>query len=111
MRKKIEIEITKGIPQIEKLSVLCGRDLGNDQRKKCNIDELDNSNDDYIVIIPKNIVSINSSFFLGSFGKSVRVFKTKEKFLEKYEFSCNNNALLTITDGINDALNNVDALE
>ncbi len=108
MRKNIEI--TKGIKKINDLLVLSGRDLGDTQRKKFSIDTLDIDQHQYIIIIPKNIVSINPSFFLGAFGKSVRYFKTKEKFLEKYEFDCNENAFISITDGINDALNNIDVM-
>lgn len=108
MRKNIEI--TKGINNITDLLVLSGRDLGDKQRTKLDIDQLDIDDNKYSIIIPKNIVSVNTSFFLGAFGKSVRYFKSKENFLEKYEFICHENAFLTITDGITDALNNIDVL-
>ncbi len=107
---KKRIEITKGINQINNLIVLSGRDLGESQRKKLNIETLDKDSEQYTIVIPQNIVSINPSFFLGAFGISVRHFKTKENFLSKYEFDCNENAFITINDGINDALNNIDAL-
>lgn len=107
---KENIMITNGINKINELQVLSGRDLGEKQRQKFLIDTLDKDTKLYKVIIPKNIVSINPSFFLGTFGNSVRYFKTKEKFLEKYEFDCNENAFITIVDGINDALNNIDIL-
>ncbi len=107
---KKDIEITKDINGVNEMLVLSGRELGVKQRKKLNIDSLDKDQNQYSVIIPENIVSINSSFFLGAFGKSVRHYKTKEKFLEKYEFKCNENTFITITDGINDALNNIDIL-
>lgn len=108
---KSKIEITKGIKDINKSLVISGRDLGEEQRKKFGIDNKDMDSNNYIIAIPKNIVSVNSSFFLGAFGKSVRMLESKEKFLKKYEFDCNENALITIMDGINDALNNVDILE
>lgn len=108
---KSKIEITKGIKDINKSLVISGRNLGEDQRKKFHMDAKDKDSNNYIITIPNNIISVNSSFFLGAFGKSVRNFKSKEKFLEKYEFNCNENALITINDGINDALNNVDILE
>jgi hypothetical protein len=107
---KSKIEITKGIKDINKSLVISGRNLGEDQRKKFHMDAKDKDSNNYIITIPNNIISVNSSFFLGAFGKSVRNFKSKEKFLEKYEFNCNENALITINDGINDALNNVDIL-
>lgn len=107
---KEEITITNGINQVKDMLVLSGRDLGEKQRQKFSLDNIDKNTKLYKVIIPKNIVSINPSFFLGVFGNSVRYFKSKEKFLEKYEFDCNENAYFTIIDGINDALNNIDIL-
>lgn len=108
MRKKINI--TKGINNISELLVLSGRSLGEKQREKLQLENIDKDQNQYVINIPNNIVSINPSFFLGLFGKSVRFFKTKEEFLEKYKFECNSNVLITIYDGINDALNNIDVL-
>ena len=75
------------------------------------VEELEENNDYIKIIIPMDILSFNSSYFLGMFGKSVRKYGSKEKFLEKYKFECNEIVKININDGIMDALNNNNALE
>jgi hypothetical protein len=50
---------------------------------------------------------MNTSFFLGLFGGSVRALG-KEKFIEKYHFDCDPVHFDTIADGIERALKESD---
>jgi len=66
--------------------VYTGRDRGERLREKFQMDEIDNSDAVVKIIIPENTYSISSSFFLGLFGPSIVKCKTREAFLEKYQF-------------------------
>ena len=92
---------------IQNKKVLSGRDNGVNLRKKLEIDKKENDNDEIKIIIPQDVFALNSSYFLGWLGKSVRDLG-KENFEKKYHFACNEIVKLNIEDGINDALNNVD---
>ena len=106
-----KIDITSGISGINRYVTISGRQLGEKQRNKFKLDELDKDGNRYIIVIPENIISITSSFFLGTFGDSINFFKNRTEFLNKYTFECNNNINRNIDDGINDALNCIDPLE
>lgn len=105
------IDITDNLKNRESIIVISGRDLGKLQRKFLKIDEKIKKYEIIEVVIPDNIYSISSSFFLGLFGDIVRNYKTKEKFLEKFQFICSETLKNNINDGIKDALNDVDAME
>ena len=92
---------------IQNKKVLSGRDNGINLRKKLEIDKKENENDEIKILIPKEVFALNSSYFLGWLGKSVRKLG-KEKCEKKYHFECNEVIKLNIEDGINDALNNID---
>lgn len=92
---------------IQNKKVLSGRDNGVNLRKKLEIDKKENENDEIKIIIPQDVFALNSSYFLGWLGKSVRDLG-KENFEKKYKFECNEIVQLNIEDGINDALNNID---
>ena len=83
--------------------VLSGRDRGVECRKKFNLDRLDASNERVVVTIPRDIYSMNTSFFLGLFGNSVRRFG-KDGFVSKYEFVCDEVHREGIAEGIERAL-------
>lgn len=108
---KCVIDITDNLKNRESIIVISGRNLGKLQRKNLKIDEKIKKYETIEVIIPDNIFSISSSFFLGLFGDLVRNYKTKEKFLEKFKFNCSETLKNNINDGIKDALNDVDAME
>lgn len=78
----IEIEKYRG----QNSTVFTGRPEGKLARKDLNLDEKDKDELSYVVIIPKNTTSFNSSFFLGLFFDSIKWFKTIDKFYEKYSF-------------------------
>jgi hypothetical protein len=83
--------------------VLSGRDRGNECRKRFEVDRLDKSPETVDVIIPDRIYSLNTSFFLGLFGESVRKL-TKAGFLQKYHFEGEPVHLTTVQEGIDRAL-------
>jgi len=66
--------------------LFAGRKRGESSRIKANLDLLDMSNEKIIISIPRDFLTITSSFFLGMFDKSIQKCGTKEKFLEKYDF-------------------------
>jgi hypothetical protein len=84
--------------------VFSGRPRGEDLRRKLNLDEFDRDPGKVEVIIPDEIVSVNSSFFLGLFGPSVRFSRSEPKFLARYDFKCSDAALASIRKGIHEAL-------
>lgn len=65
-----------------------GRPRGELAREKLQLDLLDTDNDVVVdVIIPEQTYSVTSSFFLGMFGKSVRVAGSRDAFRQKYRFN------------------------
>ena len=93
---------------VEGKKVLAGRTNGENIRKKINLEKIESENEKIEIIIPNDVFSFNSSYFLGMFGESVKKLG-KEKFEEKYQFNTNNESIkMNIKDGIDEALNNAD---
>ncbi len=69
--------------------VLSGRSLGAKDRIKFSLDKLDVSPVQVYIKIPYEMYSVNSSYFLALFGKSIRTLG-KDGFLSKYKFECTN---------------------
>ena len=93
---------------IDSKKVLAGRTNGENIRKKITLEKIEKENEKIEIIIPNDVFSFNSSYFLGMFGESVKKLG-KEKFEEKYQFNTNNESIkMNIKDGIDEALNNVD---
>ena len=65
--------------------VFTGRDNGESVRKKSKIDEIASEFDDVHFVFPKDIYSINPSFFEELFTNVVNKLG-KDKFLSKFEF-------------------------
>jgi hypothetical protein len=84
--------------------VLSGRERGVGVRLKLDLDRLDKAGQTVSVIIPQHIISLNSSFFQGLFGESVRTLGDS-KFRECYRFSCSQVISEDVDKGIVDALN------
>src|SRR5271155_4866824 len=83
---------------------LSGRDSGLSVRNKFNLNRLDKEDNVVKIIIPHEIFSMNTSFFLGLFGDSVR-FLGPDNFRVKYIFDCEEKIhRATIERGINKAL-------
>jgi hypothetical protein len=82
--------------------VFSGRERGKYWRKHFGIDELDSSDEEVLVKIPRDVFSINLSFFLSLFGESVRRLG-KEEFQKKYKFQCDPLLKPLIDQGIEQA--------
>lgn len=76
--------------------VYVGRANGEKAREHLNIDRLDTVPEPVEVIVPDSTYSINSSYFLGLFGKSVRAFGTIDGFLGHYNFKAKQNLMDSI---------------
>lgn len=94
---------TKGV------KVFSGRDKGKDLRNKLKLDEIEKNEQIIVVIVPEDIYSLNSSFFLGLFGKSVRNFG-EDGFRKKFIFKCDEIIKNNIDDGVSEALKESDVL-
>ena len=66
--------------------VLAGRDEGKQARLDARVDELDTVEDSVKVLVPHDLFSVTSSFFLGLFEESIRRLGGT-RFLEHYAFS------------------------
>lgn len=81
-RKKIEILKYRG----QGSTAFTGRPEGKLARIDLCLDEKDSDGIYYVVVIPKNTTSFNSSFFLGLFFDSIKKMGTIDKFYDKYSF-------------------------
>jgi hypothetical protein len=100
MDKTIEIDLKKFAGP-----VYTGRPRGEAIRLQINLDKIDTDPSTAVkIIVPEETFSLNSSFFLGLLGPSVRASGTREKFLEKFDFQCPDHILEFIDSGIERAL-------
>ena len=106
MGKKINLEKMISAGTI----ILSGRDKGEALREKLSLDSLEDSEEMIEIVIPEAIVSFNSSYFLGLFTPSIKKYKTKEGFFEKYNFTCDKYIMQDINDGIDEALKKTNSL-
>jgi hypothetical protein len=84
--------------------VFSGRERGKAVRGKADLDRLD-ARDDFVVdvIVPHDVVTISSSFFLGLFGASVRKLG-EVRFRERFRF-LGLDISEVVSSGITEALN------
>ena len=99
-----KIDISEKIKNNKTIFGISGRPLGNQQRKIWKIDQEEEQYEEIVIIIAPHILSISSSFFLGFLGKSVRKCGTREAFLQKYKFQCSSSIMVSVEEGIKDAL-------
>jgi hypothetical protein len=92
-------------------SVFSGRPRGEAVRKQINLDKVDTTEELVKVVIPGDVFSVNTSFFLGLFGESVRGAGSKENFLKRFTFECPPEILEDVSDGIERALREKSVLE
>jgi hypothetical protein len=102
-----EIDLSQFTSQ--KSMVLSGRERGVEVRAKLNFNQLDNADIEASVSVPDHIISLNSSFFQGLFGDSVRTLG-EEGFRRKYQFKCTSVITEDVDKGIVDALNHANPL-
>lgn len=67
------------------IGILAGRERGATVRKAVGLDEADVSGRRVRIVIPAEIYSVNSSFFLGMFETSILTLGADE-FIRRYEF-------------------------
>ncbi len=89
---------------------LAGRNMGEIKRKLINLEDLEKQNEIIEIIFPDDLLSLNTSFFLGFFTPSIRLLK-KDGFLKKYIFTGPEKINSTIEKGIIRALKDASALE
>lgn len=82
--------------------VFAGRERGEAVRKATRLEEIDDSGAKVTIVVPDDVISIASSFFLGMFGPSIRRLGEKE-FRARYNFQ-GIDLDRVIEDGIREAL-------
>jgi hypothetical protein len=100
MTSQIDLDQARIPPTSE---VISGRDCGEAFRKSFELDKLDTAAGEVRVSISNDVVSINTSFFLGLFGPSVKRLG-QVGFFAKYKFVCDDIHLETIYEGVSRAL-------
>ena len=98
----VEIDLARHRSQGSHL--LSGRDRGISVRADERLDDRDREKGSVTVAVPEDIYSINTSFFLGLFGPSVRKLGSREAFLGHYKFVCTPLLLEDVERGIREAL-------
>ncbi|MBA3342484.1 MAG: DUF4325 domain-containing protein [Gemmatimonadaceae bacterium] len=83
--------------------VFAGRDRGREVRIKAMLDDMDIEPGEVEVSVPADVFSVNSSFFLGLFGPSIRSLGGPG-FRAKYRF-VGRDISRVVNDGIEEALN------
>lgn len=88
--------------------VFVGRPKGERARVIAKLDRADERDSNVTVIVPEGVYSVNSSFFLGMFGPSVRRWR-EEGFRERYKF-VGTDISHAVEDGIREALDSTSPL-
>jgi hypothetical protein len=84
--------------------VFVGREAGELARKRSHLDKYDGVPGRVKILVPEGTYSVNSSFFLGMFDKSIKKLGSREAFLEKFEFEYPKHLAESIEAAINRAL-------
>lgn len=79
------IKTTIDLQYFTRNNILMGQENGKYVRMVCGLDELDPTTHVITVLIPTEILSVNSSFFIGMFGESIKRLG-ELTFSAKYEF-------------------------
>lgn len=82
--------------------VFAGRSRGEAVRTAAKLDDIDRTEEIVEVHVPEDTFSVNSSFFLGMFGGSIRTLG-EDKFREKYRF-VGKDVSRVFEDGVKEAL-------
>jgi len=92
------------------MQILAGREKGAEIRNRLGLDKIDKNQEHVEITIPENLYSINSSYFLGLFGPSVRSLG-EAGFKENYTFTGDDIFKDNIDDGISRAIKEIDGFE
>lgn len=82
--------------------VFAGRGRGRAVRKAVRLEQLDAEGASVRVVVPEDTYAVNTSFFLGLFGDSIRALGS-ELFRERYRFE-GRDISRVVEDGIEEAL-------
>lgn len=82
--------------------VFIGRERGEHCRREARLSKADSDGVAVEIRVPLDVFSINSSFFLGMFGDSIRSLG-EEVFRRRYSFT-GKDVASTVEDGIREAL-------
>ncbi len=86
MMERVSFDLSKFSSGQQK--IFSGRDYGIAVRNQICLERLEDGPDtNFKFIIPKYVVSLNSSFFLGLFGRSIRRLGIAA-FEKRFEFDC-----------------------
>ncbi len=103
MTEQLKIDLNE-VRTPPKSGLLSGRDAGIAARAHFKVNKLDALDVSVEVIIPDEVFSMNTSFFLGLFGDSVRCLRP-DGFRSKYRFVCDESVhRMTIERGIEKAM-------
>ena len=83
--------------------VFSGRPNGESVRKELELDKYDKTDVTFEIIIPEDTLSVNTSFFLGLFGDSVRAMG-KDIFKKRFQFKGEKVILDSMESDIDEAL-------
>lgn len=82
---------------------LSGKERGIAARKELNIDKLDSSTSEVVVVVPDYLDTISPSYFQGLFSESIQKLSGRDGFLSKYHFMANDKVMQWINIGIRNA--------
>lgn len=86
-----------------KVRNLVGHERGEKAREKWTLDQLDTDSEAIDVKIPRELLTLSSSFFQGMFAQSVKKLG-QEGFLRHYQFQASPIVMQQVMDGIRDSL-------
>lgn len=84
--------------------VYAGRPKGKGTRDKYDLDSADKQNISIKIIVPEKTYTINSSFFLGLLGASIRCAGTREGFYDKFKIEAPDRFLVKFDEYVSRAL-------
>lgn len=86
------------------MPVFTGRPRGEAARRKYRLDDLDSAKESVEVIIPDEVYTITSSYFLGLFGPSIRNYGSKSDFIAHYNFQAPERVMGRLDEWVDRAL-------
>ena len=104
--KEIKVDLWQVVHERE--TALVGRENGEDalerlKKKGIILDKIENEAEKIIIAVPKHVVSINQSYFLGMFETAVERLGRKG-FLDKYQFETTEHIKKKVRDHVDAAM-------
>ena len=85
------------------MPVFTGRARGLSDRARLKLDDIDKKDETVRVLIPSDVYTVTSSYFLGLFGESIRALG-RDDFIRRYSFDSPSHIAHKIDDWISRAL-------